>query len=106
MAFLWVIIYLVAGFGACWISVQEGLYIKNQIAIKFGMRADDVYREFMCKTQFIPQTESANLIVLMGFLAFIALWILWPLFTIGGGIHEWFVYKRVDKVWSERLEIE
>lgn len=105
MAFLWTMIYLVIGFGAYWLHMQEFIYIMNKIEKKFTDHASEVYYDFNHRTQWTPKIESQFCLVMIGLLATLAVWTLWPLFVIGGGIYEWAVYKYLDKVWSKKLEV-
>lgn len=106
MTILWVIIYLVAGFGAYWITYMEDKHIRKEFINKFGERAIDVYTEYHQKTQYIPKNQSFRMYILLLIVVFIAVWVLWPLFGIIGGIYEWCVYKHLIRVWSKKLEIE
>lgn len=106
MTFLWVIIYLVAGFGAYWIHMQEYNCIMGKIENKFTDHASEVYYDFYHKTQLTPKTGSQFCLIMIGLLSVTAIWTLWPLFVIVGGIYEWLVYKHLDRIWSERLGIE
>ena len=106
MAFLWVMIYLVAGFGAYWLTFKEGLYIREALVKRFGDKADDVYADYRRKTQFDPEIHSVSMYVVLLIVIIIGVWWVWPIFAIGGGIYEWFVYRHVCKVWSEKLRFE
>ena len=106
MTILWVIIYLVVGFGAYWINAQKGLFIRSAIEKKFGDRANDVYTEYWKRTQYIPKTHSVAIRIAIIMVALLSVCFLWPLYAIGGGIYEWLVYKRIDKIWSTKLGIE
>jgi len=106
MTFLWVIIYLVAGFGAYWVHYQEYNSIINKMTIRFGNHTDEVYAEFHCLTQIQPKIESGFVLFIIGAVMTVMVWALWPLFVVGGGLYEWLVYRHLDKVWSKKLGIE
>ena len=105
MTFLWVIIYLVAGFGAYWIVFKMNCCIENEIVKKFGEKANDVHADYSRRTQIVPQIHSMAMYFALFVVALIGAWVLWPVMAVGCGIYEWFTYRHVDKIWSERLSI-
>lgn len=82
---LWIIIYLMVGFGAYWLNSKRDARINSQIRDFMLSKGEVVYRTWLNENatkNFIPSKFNVFTVIAVLILS-AAVWALWPLVIIG-----------------------
>lgn len=97
---LWIIIYLVTGFGMFWILNKEdeffAMKLRKFVESKYDSEYDrnEVLSEYVRSTRWIP-TEVKPWMLALAIILSLVIWTLWPIVTVVCGIIYWWQYRKL-----------